>query len=108
MPGATEVALWWRQHQSYSMTPLRGASSTWPKCVDAARIGSCAKPSHSMSNVRKSARHSARTPYGCGTNISRRSEERRVGKECVRTCRSRWSQEHLKKKTIKIKSLQKK
>src|SRR3546814_16624372 len=28
-----------------------------------------------------------------------RSEERRVGKECVSTCRSRWSPEHLKKKT---------
>src|SRR3546814_12545420 len=27
-----------------------------------------------------------------------RSEERRVGKECVSTCRSRWSQYHKKKK----------
>src|SRR3546814_15850809 len=27
-----------------------------------------------------------------------RSEERRVGKECVRTCRSRWSPFHYKKK----------
>src|SRR3546814_14018084 len=27
-----------------------------------------------------------------------RSEERRVGKECVRTCRSRWSPDHKKKK----------
>src|SRR3546814_11760572 len=27
-----------------------------------------------------------------------RSEARRVGKECVRTCRSRWSPEHYKKK----------
>src|SRR3546814_15222183 len=27
-----------------------------------------------------------------------RSEERRVGKECVRTCRSRWSTYHIKKK----------
>src|SRR3546814_13029381 len=27
-----------------------------------------------------------------------RSDERRVGKECVRTCRSRWSQDHLKQK----------
>src|SRR3546814_14677317 len=27
-----------------------------------------------------------------------RSEERRVGKECVSTCRSRWSAEHKKKK----------
>src|SRR3546814_16549777 len=26
-----------------------------------------------------------------------RSEERRVGKECVSTCRSRWSTNHLKK-----------
>src|SRR3546814_12252705 len=31
----------------------------------------------------------------------RRSEERRVGKECVSTCRSRWSPYHDKKKTIK-------
>src|SRR3546814_12151102 len=29
----------------------------------------------------------------------RRSEERRVGKECVSTCRSRWSPYHKKKKT---------
>src|SRR3546814_14531622 len=33
---------------------------------------------------------------GCsiGGNVSRRSEERRVGKECVSTCRSRWSPYH--------------
>src|SRR3546814_18144818 len=30
-----------------------------------------------------------------------RSEERRVGKECVRTCRSRWLPSHLKKKLRK-------
>src|SRR3546814_18056095 len=29
------------------------------------------------------------------------SEERRVGKECVSTCRSRWSPYHYKKKTTK-------
>src|SRR3546814_19031531 len=28
-----------------------------------------------------------------------RSEERRVGKECVSTCRSRWSPDHYKKHT---------
>src|SRR3546814_13014116 len=27
-------------------------------------------------------------------NVENRSEERRVGKECVSTCRSRWSPEH--------------
>src|SRR3546814_15067984 len=26
--------------------------------------------------------------------VSRRSEERRVGKECVSTCRSRWARDH--------------
>src|SRR3546814_15569386 len=31
-----------------------------------------------------------------------RSEGRRVGRECVRTCRSRWSPSHRKKKTINI------
>src|SRR3546814_11969089 len=30
----------------------------------------------------------------------KRSEERRVGKECVSTCRARWSPYHLKNKTI--------
>src|SRR3546814_18263068 len=30
-----------------------------------------------------------------------RSEERRVGKECVSTCRSRWSPYHYKKKLVK-------
>src|SRR3546814_11073581 len=32
-----------------------------------------------------------------------RSEERRVGQECVSTCRSRWSPVHEKKKTSKRK-----
>src|SRR3546814_12051624 len=34
-----------------------------------------------------------------GTVHYPRSEERRVGKECVRTCNSRLSPEHVKKKT---------
>src|SRR3546814_15073932 len=33
-----------------------------------------------------------------GLDRLRRSEERRVGKECVSTCRSRWSSYHYKKK----------
>src|SRR3546814_18933500 len=40
--------------------------------------------------------HAARCVEGCdsslaGSRASCRSEERRVGKECVSTCRSRWS-----------------
>src|SRR3546814_11145034 len=33
------------------------------------------------------------------TALENRSEERRVGKECVSTCRSRWSPYHYKTKT---------
>src|SRR3546814_15921960 len=35
-----------------------------------------------------------------GVPRQQRSEERRVGKECVSTCRSRWSPYHYKKKTV--------
>src|SRR3546814_1846747 len=34
-----------------------------------------------------------------GRAAAARSEERRVGKECVSTCRSRWSPNHKKKNT---------
>src|SRR3546814_12008760 len=34
--------------------------------------------------------------------LNMRSEERRVGKECVSTCRSRWSPYHYKKKLKKL------
>src|SRR3546814_16649203 len=33
-------------------------------------------------------------PPGFPASATRRSEERRVGKECVSTCRSRWSPYH--------------
>src|SRR3546814_17816502 len=39
-------------------------------------------------SFRVAGRYSERDGYGY------RSEERRVGKECVSTCRSRWSQYH--------------
>src|SRR3546814_14874680 len=41
------------------------------------------------------------TPYGTvvfGVDRRERSAESRVGKECVRTCRSRWSPYHYKQK----------
>src|SRR3546814_15885003 len=37
--------------------------------------------------------------------MSRRSEERRVGKECVSTCRYRWSQYHSKKNISNTKEI---
>src|SRR3546814_14772289 len=36
-----------------------------------------------------------------GAHLTARSEERRVGKECVSTCRYRWSPYHSKKNRIK-------
>src|SRR3546814_19914426 len=34
------------------------------------------------------------TQWTCQNMVLNRSEERRVGKECVSTCRSRWSPSH--------------
>src|SRR3546814_20109066 len=34
----------------------------------------------------------------CQPDVTLRSEERRVGQECVRTCRSRWATYHYKQK----------
>src|SRR3546814_12006714 len=39
-----------------------------------------------------------------GTALER-SEERRVGKECVRTCRSRWSPYHSQNKIQKVREM---
>src|SRR3546814_6355497 len=36
----------------------------------------------------------SRGPKGRAETAAKRSEERRVGKECVSTCRSRWSPYH--------------
>src|SRR3546814_17733587 len=42
-------------------------------------------------------RHPSIWPLSLEGSSRRRSEERRVGKECVSTCRSRWSPDHKKK-----------
>src|SRR3546814_12060292 len=39
---------------------------------------------------------------GIWLSMTDRSDERRVGKECVSTCRSRWSPYHSKKKNTKL------
>src|SRR3546814_7589448 len=46
-------------------------------------------------HVEAAATPFVRPPQGCQCVVhARRSEERRVGKECVSTCRSRWSPYH--------------
>src|SRR3546814_12903404 len=46
----------------------------------------------------------AEAPF-VGTGMEARSEERRVGKECVSTCRSRWSPYHYKTKINQRKAI---
>src|SRR3546814_9342783 len=46
------------------------------------------------------------SPSSCCARCRRRSEERRVGKECVSTCRSRQSPYHYKKKTDRPRMLE--
>src|SRR3546814_14618185 len=61
-------------------------------------VGRCAR--HAL-HRRRTAR--ARCQLGqipeLGGAVAGRSEEQRVGKECVRTCRSRWAPTRSKKKT---------
>src|SRR3546814_5786304 len=47
-------------------------------------------------NLDRTGRNHIEPPGGCAkaAAIDARSEERRVGKECVSTCRSRWSPYH--------------
>src|SRR3546814_15487964 len=44
--------------------------------------------------IRQAARNVRRYLQSMGVNTPSRSEERRVGKECVSKCRSRWSPYH--------------
>src|SRR3546814_19922420 len=78
------------------------------RCTD-----SCVKPSAACSAMCKRSTGSAPKsrsrccPVSASMSLrawcrpATRSEERRVGKECVSTCRSRWSPYHSKKKKHK-------
>src|SRR3546814_2151560 len=58
-------------------------------------IAACATPANSrLQERRKPRRCSHRDYFKWASNAFSRSEERRVGKECVSTCRSRWSPYH--------------
>src|SRR3546814_19475144 len=69
-----------------------GSPSAFERLVDAETATSC--PPESLAKASRRAGVHASAPLRCA---SARSEERRVGKECVRTCRSRWSPYHYTK-----------
>src|SRR3546814_8448034 len=69
--------------------PLRRRNAPDPQCLLALSEWPLSSPATS------SRMRSFRRALGCGSQGTYcRSEERRVGKECVSTCRSRWSPYH--------------
>src|SRR3546814_5001963 len=65
------------------------------RCALVTGVQTCALPIYGSRPVR--VRRSVAMRHWCGASAgprTRRSEERRVGKECVSTCRSRWSPYH--------------
>src|SRR3546814_12104018 len=60
------------------------------------------RPQDPGRGARQHIGHPRRRPRHDAWHARWRSEERRVGKECVRTCRSRWSPYHSKKKIERV------
>src|SRR3546814_14002332 len=71
-----------------------------PRPGEVTPSGTCSVPGGS-SPPRPGA---APVPGTTGPSDPGRSEERRVGKECVSTCRSRWSPHHYTKKELMLSS----
>src|SRR3546814_9526851 len=89
------VVFFFKQKTAYEMR-----ISDWSSDVCSSDLaGSQARPGLSQARTATGhARAGHRLRLGRGTEVRgralRRSEERRVGKECVSTCRSRWSPYH--------------
>src|SRR3546814_8409786 len=70
------------------------------RCALVTGVQTCALPIYRASKLlggggfTTPSASSAAAPSRCRCRRARRSEERRVGKECVSTCRSRWSPYH--------------
>src|SRR3546814_2830204 len=85
------VCFFFKQKTAYEMR-----ISDWSSDVCSSDLSSSSKISrrprenHDLPSVKE--QHSDTTCVSAGSHA--RSEERRVGKECVSTCRSRWSPYH--------------
>src|SRR3546814_12684961 len=90
---------WWSITIVVGLAIFLGALAVADKATMILGLGALAIGIGEMVNHPKRMRGNAmvtitswpRTPVIGGTVLDVRSEERRVGKECVRTCRSRWS-----------------
>src|SRR3546814_11431768 len=91
----SQMAVWEQDHAEYEEKVAR-----WePRYAedDTVAIGGVEIPKNTLSypsspGTREEAE--ARANMRCGRIYAERSEERRVGKECVSTCRSRWAPYH--------------
>src|SRR3546814_13994552 len=93
----------WSSDVCSSDLPTRG---WWTVCsaIPRRQMTSKVSSTRSLGQAKRIQARAVRLP-GAAFGLARvafparaRSEERRVGKECVSTCRSRWSPYHLKKK----------
>src|SRR3546814_18813330 len=98
----------WRERISDRQLPVAGNESAsgwlWGRCKGARTFCHGNRPGYSQGNRAGHAYSlSLRTMEAAGFPCQdcARQEERRVGKECVSTCRSGWSPNHQKKKTKK-------
>src|SRR3546814_19750358 len=60
--------------------------------IDFGTIGYCER--NFLANYKAALTAMAQKDFGRAADLVLRSEERRGGKECVSTCRSRWSPDH--------------
>src|SRR3546814_11253945 len=74
---------------------IRRVEQIEQRCVAVAVVIAAVDLLATVMMVVTAALHAGRRRSGLGILLRRnRSEERRVGKECVSTCRSRWSPDH--------------
>src|SRR3546814_5589382 len=69
------------------------------RCALVTGVQTCALPIYNKARTQncwtnRNDRKAAQDRYAARKHYAGRSEERRVGKECVSTCRSRWSPYH--------------
>src|SRR3546814_15990639 len=81
---------------------VRGYQGTHMACQSQSNIARKASRQHaqackSLLRAHRVARAIENQSFGISLQMGSRSEERRVGKEWVSTCRSRWSTYHSKK-----------
>src|SRR3546814_13436540 len=93
-----------KQKTAYEMRISDWSSDVCSSDLCCARlfVGTISRSMHDGASGRCAAIHWANRKRALWWPGPVRSEERRVGKECVSTCRSRWSQYHYKKNTHEL------